>query len=217
MNIFTEYNPTIPTVLCEIMGRNKSDKGSPQNNGWHNYTTYYHSLFFPVRSKCLRIFELGLGTNNITIKSNMGSDGTPGASLRGWKEYFSSGEIFGADIDAEILFQEERIKTFWCDQTSPEAIFRMWNNSELLENFDIIIEDGLHTFEANKCFFENSIHKLKTGGVYIVEDIKLSDINRFQHQINEWKETYSDLMFRIVNIPHRNNCHDNCILAITKS
>ena len=45
--------------------------------------------------------------------------------------------------------------------------------------FDIIIEDGLHTFEANKCFFENSIHKVKRGGIYIIEDITNIDLPKF--------------------------------------
>ena len=30
----------------------------------------------------------------------------------------------------------------------------MWNDQSLQEDFDIIIEDGLHTFSANVCFFE---------------------------------------------------------------
>lgn len=49
------------------MCRNRSDKGSS-----HNYTTLYYSIFKDICKKKLRIFELGLGTNNITIPSNMG-------------------------------------------------------------------------------------------------------------------------------------------------
>ena len=71
------------TPLCEIMGRHGSDKGSGDIlNSWHNYTTLYHSLFKEIRRKPLRVFELGLGTNNVTLASNMGADGKPGASLR---------------------------------------------------------------------------------------------------------------------------------------
>ena len=44
----------------------------------------------------------------------------------------------------------------------------MWKS---LDGFDIIIDDGLHEFHANKCFFENSIEKLNPGGFYIIEDI----------------------------------------------
>lgn len=67
---------------------------------------------------------------------------------------FSNSEIFGADIDTDMLFNTDRIKTFYCDQTNPHIIKYMWNEPALEENFDIIIEDGLHTFSANVCFLK---------------------------------------------------------------
>ena len=96
----------------------------------------------------------------MNVPSNMGPNGRPGASLYGWSEFFFNSDIFGADIDTEILFNTDKIKTFYCDQTNPHIIKYMWNEPKLQENFDVIIEDGLHTFNANVCFFENSIHKL---------------------------------------------------------
>jgi hypothetical protein len=101
----------------------------------------------------------------------MGPNGKPGASLRGWADFFPNSSIFWADIDRNILFDTERIKTFYCNQLDKWDIFNLWSNSELNENFDIIIEDGLHTPEANITFFENSIHKLNPGGFYIIEDV----------------------------------------------
>ena len=39
------FDEKIPTPLCEIMGRNKSDKGSLNiHESWHNYTTFYYIL-----------------------------------------------------------------------------------------------------------------------------------------------------------------------------
>ena len=56
-----DFDETKSTPLCEIMGRNKSDKGDINiNNSWHNYTTFYYSIFNELRNKKLRIFELGL-------------------------------------------------------------------------------------------------------------------------------------------------------------
>lgn len=163
------FDEKTPTILCEIMGRHRSDKGHANiTESWHNYTTFYYSLFKDRRDTPLRLFELGLGTNNPNILSNIGPDGVPGASLYGWKDFFPLAHIFGADIDKDILFQEDRIQTFYCDQTNPDTIKEMWDT---LDPFDIIIEDGLHTFEANVCFFENSIHKLNTNGYYIIEDV----------------------------------------------
>ena len=99
------FDETIATPLCEIMGRNGSDKGSINiQYSWHNYTTFYYSIFKDLCDKQLRIFELGLGTNNVNLPSNMGSNGRPGASHFGWSEFFFNSHIFGADIDTDILF-----------------------------------------------------------------------------------------------------------------
>ena len=115
------FDEKIATPLCEIMGRCGSDKGSSNiTKSWHNYTSFYYSIFKKLKEEKLRIFELGLGTNDITLPSNMGINGVPGASLYGWQEFFSNSLIYGADIDKNILFNTEKIKTFYCDQTKPD-------------------------------------------------------------------------------------------------
>ena len=210
------FNEKLVTPLCEIMGRNKSDKGSTNiTTSWHNYTTFYYSIFKNIRNEKLRIFELGLGTNNVNLPSNMGADGHPGASLYGWEEFFTNSLIYGADIDKDILFNTEKIKTFYCDQTNPDIIKQMWNeNNDLSENFDIIVEDGLHYFSANVCFFENSIHKLKLNGYYIIEDILHNEIPLFNNKIDEWEKIYTHLKFTLLRIPSTRNYKDNNLLVI---
>ena len=212
------FNEKQPTTLCEIMGRNKSDKGHINiTKSWHNYTTFYYSIFQSLRDKNLRLFELGLGTNNRNIPSNMGENGRPGASLYGWHEFFPNSDIFGADIDSDILFNTTKIKTFYCDQRNPEIIKKMWDEPELQENFDIIIEDGLHTFNANVCFFENSIHKLKQNGFFIIEDINNREVNLFINKIKEWEDKYIGYSFTLLKIPSENNRWDNTLLVVFKS
>jgi len=202
-----ELDASQNTELCVIMGKYGSDKGRENlSTASHNYTTLYYKLFNPKRYESLRIFELGLGTNNINLPSNMGADGKPGASLKGWEEFFPNSLIFGADIDTDILFNTERIKTFYCNQLSKKDIDNLWNIHELTENFDIIIEDGLHTFEANVCFFENSIHKLKKGGYYVIEDIYI-DTTNFENIINfKWEIQYPNLDFTIIKLPILESC-----------
>jgi len=211
MDIFIDIHPT-RTELCDIMTTYGSDKG---DNHQHNYTQYYYELFKNIRNNNLRIFELGLGTNNINLPSNMGINGKPGASLRGWKHFFSNSNIFGADIDKNILFEEDRIKTYYCDQNSPYDIKNMWNNQDLIEDFDIIIEDGMHEFEYNVTFFENSIHKVKSNGVFIIEDIKQIFLSKWIEQLNMWKNKYPNLIFRLYNIPFTNPI-DNCLIIAQK-
>lgn len=209
------FDEKIPTPLCEIMGRNKSDKGHLDiTNSWHNYTTIYYNIFKDIQHDNLRVFELGIGTNNIKIPSNMGTNGRPGASLFGWNEFFTNSNIYGADIDRNILFNTDKIKTYYCDQTNPQAIHNMWNKPELSEPFDVIIDDGLHELHANICFFENSIHKLAKNGYYIIEDIKLTKIDVFNNKINELNITYPHLDFTLLNIPSTINNYDNVLLIV---
>jgi hypothetical protein len=210
------FDETLETPLCEIMGRNKSDKGASNiMTSWHNYTTFYYSIFKNLKNEKLRIFELGLGTNNVSIPSNMGSNGRPGASLYGWAEFFTNSFIAGADIDNNILFNTEKIKTFYCDQTNPDVIKKMWNNNnDLSEDFDIIVEDGLHTFKANVCFFENSIHKLKPNGYYIIEDIVKNEIPLFNNKIDKWRKMYTHLNFTLLKIKSIKNSLDNNLIVI---
>jgi hypothetical protein len=45
-----------------------------------------------------------------------------------WRDYFPNSEIFGADIDRDVLFDEDRIRTYYVDQLDPEAIASMWSS-----------------------------------------------------------------------------------------
>ena len=85
-----------------------------------NLTHLYFQLI--LKNKIKFITEIGMGTNNIRIISNMGSGGKPGASLRAFSEYLPDNKIFGADIDRNILFQERNIQTFFIDQLDTQSI-----------------------------------------------------------------------------------------------
>ena len=212
------------TELCEIMGNNKSDKGNKDLALTHNYTTLYHKLLHPWRNRKINIFELGLGTNNTDVPSNMGSSGRPGASLYGWAEYFKNARVYGADIDSRVLFNSPRIKTFYCDQTNADSIKKLWSSPELCDiQFDIIVEDGLHCHDAQICFFENSIHKVNVGGYYIIEDIQ-HDV-MFNRHYNTFKSLakekhYTNLEVNMYQMPGTSERHKingwNSLIVIRK-
>ena len=126
----------------------------------------------------------------------MGVHGKPGASLRVWRDYFPNANIYGGDIDKDILFEENRIKTFYINQTEPKTIQAFWNNIQETE-FDFMLDDGLHTFEAGSCLFENSIKFLRDEGIYIIEDVKTEDILKYKKFFNNYKyHVEYILMFR---------------------
>jgi hypothetical protein len=103
-------------------------------------------LFATIRDDAKKIFECGIGTNNEDVQSNMTANGIPGASLRGWRDYFWN-----------------------ADQTDPESIKNMWEQIGE-SDFDVILDDGLHEAHANITLLENSWDKLRHNGIYIIED-----------------------------------------------
>ena len=200
----------IDTELCHMMKAHGSDKGL----GWHNYTTLYTLLFEELRHQPISFFEVGLGTNNTSIPSNMGPNGVPGASLRGWQQYFDHPDtkIYGADVDTGILFHDRNIATFYVNQLQGDTIKHMW--SQIPGEMDVILDDGLHTFEANWSFLQNSIHKLKKGGIYVVEDLVQDTANRFRAKIEELRTTYNPSFIDVVVIPHSYNQADNVVFVM---
>jgi hypothetical protein len=90
----------------------------------------------------------------------------------------------------------------------------MWNERELWEPFDIIIDDGLHEAFANICFFENSIFKLKRGGYFIIEDLLEETVISLMGKLDEWKIKYPEIKFDLVKVPsYVNNIDNNLLIA----
>lgn len=135
---------------------------------FHDYHHVYGSLFQDP-SSVTNVLEIGLGSNNLDVVSNMGEQGRPGASLRAFREYLPNAGIYGADIDKRILFQEDRIQTFYVDQTDIDSF------SELVKlnlRFDLIIDDGLHSPNANIAVLLFGLKRLAPGGWLLIEDIR---------------------------------------------
>jgi hypothetical protein len=189
-NRFTVHYEKTPNSLSELCGKYGSDKGSINSGDkpftWkpHNYTDYYEHLFAFKRDLVTTVFECGIGTNNVNLASNMTARGNPGASLRVWRDYFTNATIYGADIDKGILFQESRIKTDYIDQLNPVSIHDYWTKLANIK-FDIMIDDGLHTFEAATTLFENSVQNLDKNGVYVIEDINSNDLSKFSQYFDQ--------------------------------
>jgi SAM-dependent methyltransferase len=181
------------SFLCDLYG---SDKGSQYGGGayypsWaHTYTPIYERFFQPIRESAALIFECGLGTNNTAIIANMGKNAAPGASLRVWRDYFPNAQIIGADIDKTILFKDDRIETGYIDQTAPETINHFFGGikEKYSRGFDIMIDDGCHVFEANKCLLVNAFPFLKEGGYYIIEDVNLHEIRKNRVFLDEFEK-----------------------------
>lgn len=169
--------------LCDFYGSDKgeiSKEGHPYQWPSHNYADFYSRLFSHCRKGVRYVFECGLGTNNPNLPSSMGISGKPGASLRVWRDFFPNAMVYGADIDKHILFEEDRIKTLYIDQLDPYAIKGFWDIVGVNE-FDLMVDDGLHTFEAGSTLFLHSIDKLASYGIYVIEDVCPSDLLHYKN------------------------------------
>jgi len=132
----------------------------------------YHCVYGPILKKLGTIdtlLEIGLGTTNTDVVSNMGGIWKPGASLRAFRDFLPQTQLYGADFDKRILFEEERIQTFFVDQTDSSTLEAL--GEKLPHTLDLIIDDGLHAPNANLAVLIFALKKLRVGGWLVIEDI----------------------------------------------
>jgi len=134
----------------------------------HDYHYLYGSIL-KDRAKIRGVLEIGMGTNNTDSVSNMGMAGKPGASLRAFRDFLENADIYGADVDRRILFSEDRIKTFYVDQVTIPSFEGL--EKSVPANLDLIIDDGLHSPDANVATLTFALKKVKAGGWIVIEDI----------------------------------------------
>jgi hypothetical protein len=159
---------TDPDELKEFFCKYGSDKSIA---AFHNYHILYAYLMDRLgRNSSLRYLEIGIGTDDPTVASSMGTTGKPGASLRSFRDYCPNAQIFGADIDRKCLFTEERIQTFYVDQLDTSSFAALYASCGG-EDFDFILDDGLHSICANLNTLLWGLGHLKKGGFLCVEDI----------------------------------------------
>ena len=178
--------------LSILFDKYGSDKGSTMNfpgvnhiYTWlpHAYAYIYEQLFYDKKFEIKTVFECGIGSNNESIPFSMTKSGKPGASLFAWRDYFPNATIYGADIDDKIEIKEDRIITGYMDQTNPETIDKYFAEVCQDKNFDIMIDDGCHTVDANICLFENAFKHLNKNGIYVIEDIFYSNIHKIYNNL----------------------------------
>ena len=172
-------------TLSEIIDIHGSDKNLS------NYTSKYEEIFEPIRNEKICLLEIGIGTIKPGVQSSMEAtrikNYKPGASLRSWKEYFPNAMIYGGDIQDDTQFEDERIKTFLFDSTNIDEC----NNSLKNLKFKIIIDDGLHTSDAQIKTFDNLFSRVEIGGFYIIEDINNNGIREYIYNIFGYENVFT--------------------------
>lgn len=193
-----------PTPFCRRFFFQGSDKAL----SWHNYAYIYNYLLGTRVGRVRRILEIGIDTNRLDVPSTIGATDVPGASLRGWRECFPDATVVGAAGDVRILFQDEGIETYWVDQTRADAVARLFDLSGG-PPFDVIIDDGLHSFAANQTLLAGAYPHLSADGVYIVEDVANHDVAAWMAFLES-----AHIVAAVLSIPNANNQSDNRLVII---
>lgn len=158
------------------LGEAFSRLGSDKSIG-HNYHLAYGQLLTFLGGAPNGILEIGLGSKNPKIASNMGLKASPGASLRAFEEN-SIGPLFGCDIDPDSIFSTERIGCFVLDQLDRSALDKLvqeWN-----PELDLVIDDGLHSVTANLNSLALGLRLTHDKGVVVIEDIRSNNLDVWQ-------------------------------------
>ena len=167
----------------------KSDKGTI-----HDYIEgYYSQEFSDKRDKEIKLMEIGVHR---------------GPSIILWKAWFKNSEIIG--VDNEDLYEGERVydKLLIEDAYTDEFINKFDDNY-----FDYIIDDGPHTLESQIISATKWIHKIKSKGKLIIEDIQSPEwIGAIESNVD--KLIISD--YKVFDLRNNKKRYDDIVIEITK-
>jgi hypothetical protein len=148
--------------ISELLTRSGSDKAK-----W--YGGLYDVLLQPNQKVIKSLIEIGIGTP-VSMAGYCSEDYRAGGSLRAWRDFLPNAQIHGLDVDPDAQVTDEpRITTYLCDTTNtPQSAAAL---QRMLLPADLIIDDGLHTKEAQIATLRNFYPALRAGGLYIIEDV----------------------------------------------
>jgi SAM-dependent methyltransferase len=175
---------TADVSLDEIFTRYGTDKQS----GYHSYVHAYSMLLGPWRNHIGALLEVGIGTVRPGFANNMGGHArlatnyTPGASLHSWREYLPYTRIVGLDLDAEAVRAaanpSQNIEAYAVDTTRESSVAALDLTRGGTSLFDVIIDDGLHTWIGQQKTLVSLWPLLRPGGFYFIEDVLWGDLTK---------------------------------------
>jgi hypothetical protein len=190
------YNMT----LTEIANNLGTDKGT-QHFECHSYTETYQKYFQLIKDENIKMLEIGIADPRF-----------PGASIQMWNIFFSNLDFVGFDINPNCKeYEKNNVKIFIGDQSVSEDLNQCIK--EYGGDYDIIIDDGLHTHFHQIKSFETLYPYLKENGLYIIEDLQAYDCTN----TIEWF-TEKNISFELHNnnklLIHRKNKSNKDLLVI---
>lgn len=160
------------TRIADKYGTDKGTKGYPYIDSrgvkrfakGHHYTEVYEYFFYPLKDSLKKYFEIGVEA---------------GFSLFMARDYFPNAMIYGIDIVDSSRLNSDRIKTFVADQSKREDLKSFIKLHG--KDYDLIIDDGGHSMEMQQVSFGYLFPYVRSGGLYIIEDIHTSFMSKEQY------------------------------------
>jgi cephalosporin hydroxylase len=188
--------------LFEIIERFNLNPTTDKNSVHCYVKGYYEKEFFNYKDKEINFLEIGI---------------RGGGSMKLWSEYFENANlIIGVDVDESAIAGEFRsidgVQYYFGDAYTQEII-----NS--VPDLDIFLDDGPHTLESQLSAIENYLPKVKSGGLFIIEDVQ--EESWFDDLENKVLEMNEDKKYTIerVDLRHMKNMfgdhrYDDLIFAV---
>jgi cephalosporin hydroxylase len=187
---------TLHELSVEYCSPALSDKGTT-----HSYIDAYMQLFEPLRSKPITLLEVG-------VKS--------GASIKMWQEYFSTegSKVIGVDVTLNRPYQ--------IDLKHPDIQLFLGNSTDAkfmaqFNDIDIFIDDGSHYIDDQIATMQIMLPRVKTGGVYVIEDVGYQTNAVFNADAVKRLEALNIENGKVINLNHeRPDCHCNVLFVVSK-
>jgi hypothetical protein len=193
----TEGYPPIPEYTTAEMRKSDLESrlktafdshGSDKAN-YHDYHRVYAHLLDILGGAPSGVFEIGLGSSDTKVASNMGRSGIPGASVRAFAS-ITQGPVFGADIDQKALVNDGRITSFQLDQLNPKQLSEFVSQNHL--GVDLFIDDGLHSVTANLNSLTFGLQVSSSRGILVIEDIGEASLDLWRFIGNYLRPNFRD-------------------------
>jgi len=136
-----------------------SEHGTDKGNDHHtfegvSYLDVYSHYFDPIRDRVTQVLELGV---------------LRGQSLKMWRDYFPSAEVWGVDINpTAVADYGPRIHVVTGSQIDRDALA----SAAPGQLFDVVVDDGSHLVDHILQSFELLWPRVAPGGYYVVEDLQ---------------------------------------------
>jgi hypothetical protein len=184
--------------LLEIIDNTRTDK-----NTSHSYLSTYEQLLFKKKNTAKNILEVGIQS---------------GGSIKLWHDYFVNASIYGLDtMNEEHLWDEINNKdriTLYCSHDAYDTEKFKTTFLEKDIKFDLLLDDGPHTFNSMKIFIQLYSQIMADDGILIIEDIPYLD------WIDKLKEFVPEELKKFVkhyDLRSNKNRFDDILFIIDKS